>query len=262
MKTPDFYIVGAPKSGTTSLYRYLKDHPRLCMSTPKEPHHFGSDLRKYSPIVLFNDNEEYVEKCFADCDENKLWGEASASYLYSAKAAEEIKNFSPNAKIIIMLRNPVNAAYSFYSQKVFGGSESAASFEDALNLIDNRLLGKNLPKHPGIIETFDYVGTYMYYDQVKRYIDIFGRENILIIKFDDFKNDTLTVYKQLVDFLGIDSSYIPTFTVENANKVNKSKFLNSLIVHPSYLRDTVKKIIPSSLVTMIGKKFDPIIQHM
>jgi hypothetical protein len=124
MRKPDFFIVGAPKSGTTAMYFYLKQHPEIFMPERKELHFFGSDF--FAPHFV-RDLKEYL-KFFEGADNKKRIGEASVWYLYSKRAAFEIKEFNPDADIIIMLRNPVDMMYSLRETLRKKGIERASFF--------------------------------------------------------------------------------------------------------------------------------------
>jgi hypothetical protein len=115
MPIPDFFIVGAFKSGTTALYDYLRLHPQVFMPFHKEPLFFGDDLsRRYGRMT-----RAQYEALFADAKAGQRVGEASAWYLYSRSAAREIRGASPQAQIIVMLRNPVDVMYAQHSQLLF-----------------------------------------------------------------------------------------------------------------------------------------------
>src|SRR3989339_415720 len=137
MRKPDFFIVGAPKSGTTAMCTYLKQHPEIFMPEKKESHFFGTDLN--SPRFI-RDKKIYLS-LFSKAKDERRVGESSVWYLYSKKAASEIKEFSPSASIIIMLRNPVDMLYSQHSQFLYNGNEDIACFEEALNAEQDRRRG-------------------------------------------------------------------------------------------------------------------------
>ena len=119
MKNPNLFIVGAPKCGTTFLYHYLKKHPDIYFPEFKEPHYFGSDLIRRNGA--YNLSLREYKNLFST--EKKVIGEASTFYLFSKKAAQEIYNFNPHSKIIIMLRDLVDLVHSLHSQFVFSGDE-------------------------------------------------------------------------------------------------------------------------------------------
>src|SRR5882757_7658017 len=148
MPKPDFFIVGAPKCGTTALYRCLEAHPEIFVPERKELHHFGTDL--YSPTYV-RQLDEYLS-LFAAAGDAKRVGEASVWYLFSKRAATEINAFNPQASVIIMLRNPVEMLHSLHSQHLYNGTEEISDFATALNAEGDRKMGRCLPKDVPAIE--------------------------------------------------------------------------------------------------------------
>ena len=200
---PNFMIVGAAKSGTTSLCQYLSENEEVFMpvgALKKEPGFF-SDIR--SPKNM--DLEKYLRVCFSGVNDDihKRIGEASTAYLTDPGSAKNIYDFNPNTKIIIILRNPINRAYSLYNWMVQEGYEYAASFEKAIELEKHRV-NKKIPNYyePEYYYNYLYFNSGLYYKQVKRYLDLFG-ENVLIVKFSDFKNNLDETYKRICLFLDI-----------------------------------------------------------
>jgi hypothetical protein len=124
---PTFFIVGAPKSGTTALAVYLQDHPMVCFSEDKEPQYFALDLPGQR---LVTDEAQYLA-FFHPSETNKIAGEASVFYLYSKVAIQNIAKFDQNAKLIVMLRNPIDIVHSFHAQLVFSGEEDERDFAEA-----------------------------------------------------------------------------------------------------------------------------------
>jgi len=237
---PDFFIVGAPKSGTTAMYEYLRLHPEIYFPDLKEPYFFGSDLTYRTPRLS---RDEYLN-LFAPASGVRRIGEASVTYLYSRLAAKEIKEFNENAKIIIMLRNPIEMIYALHSQVVFSGIEDITDFQAALDAENERKRGERIPSKCHIVDFLYYRDFVRYADQVKRYRDIFG-ENVWIILFDDFKKNVEGVYKDTLRFLDVDFSFQPnTFRVINQNKTHRNKWLIQLLQHPKVVQST-RFLIPS-----------------
>ena len=237
------FIIGAPKAGTSTVFDLLSQYPEVNTSAIKEPHYFCSDLDRRAPLKIFANDEEYLSFCYPKItSKHRYLIEASASYLYSQVAANRIKKFSQNSKIIILLRNPIDAVYALYSQKKFGGAETL-NFVDSIRAIEERLLGNKVSKNPGILETYDYIGTYKYYDQLKRYLDIFETKNILIIKYEDLVRDPLKIQAQLSSFLCLAPHEGVGFRSINLNKRIKNVALHRLI---RYIRLNLvfKKIFP------------------
>ena len=228
---PNFFIVGAPKCGTTSLHEYLQRHPDVYMPFYKEPHYFGSDL-KGSRFMQFRDKPEKYLKLFDDARGEKRIGESSPWYLVSENAAQEIYAFDPNAKIIMLLRNPVDMMYSMWSQFRYSGNEQIEVFEDALAAEPARKKGKLIRRAAHCITGLFYREMASYTEQVKRYYDVFGRENVII--FDDFKSDTAGVYKDVLEFLEIDSQFTTNFDVVNPNKDVRVEWLQKLILSTGF----------------------------
>ena len=125
-KRPNLFIVGAPKCGTSSLHYHLSKHPEIYMSRYKEPHFFGKDLTRLNKIFYTNE-KEYLS-LFNIVKEEKIIGESSPQYLYSYSAPREIKEFNPESKIIILLRNPINMIYSYHSQLLYSGNVCSLSW--------------------------------------------------------------------------------------------------------------------------------------
>jgi hypothetical protein len=240
MRRPDFFIVGAPKCGTTAMQDYLGQHPEIFMPEMKEAHFFGSDLD--APVYL-RDVKKYMA-LFAKVRNEKRVGEASVYYLYSKNAAREIKAFSPSANIIIMLRNPVEMIYSLHSQRLYNGNEDIEDFEAALDAEEDRKKGLRLPKDRHLLAGLFYREVGKYTDQVQRYIDVFGREKIKVIIFDEFKRNTAQVYSETCQFLDVDPKFNPVIRVINGNKGVRSVTYRNLIFRPSILRTVARRVIP------------------
>ena len=224
MRKPDFFIVGAPKCGTTAIYYYLAQHPEVFLPY-KEVNFFGSDL--YFPDQI-RDESKYLD-LFASARTELRVGEVSVWYLYSKTAAAEIKRLFPDASIVIILRNPVEMLYSLHSQLLYSGVEDIQDFAGALRAAAN--LGRRLPLWNGP-PVMNYWEAAKYSPQLKRYLDTFGREKVKVIIFDDFRTDTLKSYQELCRFLGVNSSFEPELRVINPNKTIRSKGLRSIMQSP------------------------------
>ncbi len=226
---PNFFIVGAPKCGTTSLHEYLQRHPDIFMPFFKEPHFFGSDLEG-SRFRQFRGKPDRYLKLFRDARGEKRIGESSPWYLTSGRAAEEIHSYDPAAKIIIMLRNPIDMMYSMWSQFRYSGNEQIENFEDALAAEAERRAGRRIRRAAHCITGLYYREMARFAEQVPRYFDRFGRENVMVIIFDDFRSDTPATFRAVVDFLEVSANYNITFDVRNPNKEVRLEWLQKLIV--------------------------------
>lgn len=236
-KKPNLFIVGAPRSGTTAMYQYLGAHPEIFMSEHKEPHFFATDIRPQNPWMRqFRKKENYL-KLFDKVKEEKILGEASVLYLYSKKAAKNIKKFNPNSKIIIMLRSPFEVARSMYYQLYFGGDENAKTFKEALKIENKRKRGIDLPlRTPRMRPFYYYHDLVMFASQVERYLKVFDKNQIMIIMFDDFVKNTSKVYKKALRFLEVsDTTFSPDFVIVNSNTIHRNKTIQLLMSRVAYL---------------------------
>ncbi len=244
-KKPEFFIVGAPKCGTTALWYWLRQHPKIFMPEKKELHYFGQDLDMFHPTL-----EEYLY-WFQDVREDQIAGEASASYIYSQTAPYEILEFSPKAKVIIALRNPVDMVYSLHAQLVFNGEEPLKGFREALLQEPKRKKGywfSRYKKAPTIYFLYTEAGKLSEY--VKRYVNIF-KDRVCIILYDDLKQPQ-KVYDRILEFLGVDSEFKPSFSVMNPYKRPRSYLLSKVIA-----------AAPSTLVgKLLRKTVSPKMRHI
>jgi hypothetical protein len=239
-RDPNLFIVGAPKSGTTAMHEYLRAHPQIYMSAYKEPYYFGADL--VGPrMAQFRGKLTKYRGLFADATNERWIGESSIWYLYSRTAACEIKQFSPTARIMIMLRNPLEVSYSMYYQSRFTGNEILLTFEEALQVEPERLQGRGIPRMSHTYQGLLYTEICRYTDQVKRYFDVFGRDAVHVIIYDDFKRDTAGEYRKTLEWLDVDPTFTTAFTVINANKQVRNPALQNFMlrvgISPMLLKD-------------------------
>jgi len=206
MTKPNFFIVGAPKCGTTSLYYYLNQHPDIFMPDNKEPQRFCPDLEIASDWVL--DQKDYT-RIFEKARQEKRIGEASTWYLYSNESARLIKEFSPDAKIIIMLRNPVDLINSLHLELINQGNEDILDLKQAIKLEPQRKLGQCVPTNTRLPNCLIYTEIVNFKPQIERYFQYFGRDAVKVIIFDDFKSNVLEVYQEILDFLDVDRNFKP-----------------------------------------------------
>lgn len=200
---PNFFIVGATKAGTTSLYSYLRQHPEIFMpGEVKEPHYFAqvhpSNAQRYASPVYINDQEAYL-KLFSGSPAVPVIGEASPSYLWCERAPGRIAAVSPEAKILVALRDPVERAYSHYLMDYREGMQHRPFF-DALQA-DWR------SERKGWAVSFLYVELGFYARQIARYFKQFGRQRVLVVLYDDLlklRNGQSAVLTDILTFLGVD----------------------------------------------------------
>ena len=197
---PNFFILGAPKCGTTAISEYLRDHPSIFMSDPKELHFFSRDIRS-SPYAKTLD--DYLNFFSNAGDRHQIRGEASAEYLMSSCASKEISERFPNAKILVMLRNPAELVYSFYSQLVKHGEETILDFEKAWGLQETRRLNLKLPRFCTVPGLLQYAQVGRLGSQVVSLREHFRDDQIHYILFDDLQSNIQQVYDDLLQFLEV-----------------------------------------------------------
>lgn len=227
-RIPNFFIVGKPKAGTTALHYLLAQHPDIFMSSFKEPHHFhlehvqaGVDRNRGMSGLAYKDRGKYLE-LFQDATNEKIVGESSTGYLYSKSAAREIARFNPDARILMVLREPVDFMHSFHSQLLRSANENEPDFRTALKLEDSRKKGQNIPFTATYPENLLYIDQALYADQVKRYFDEFDSQNIKVVIYEDLRADNLQVFREILEFLGVDSNFTPQ--LKDVNKTRRVRF--------------------------------------
>lgn len=240
MNHPNFFIIGAPKSGTTSLYNYLSEHPNVYMSKIKGPHYFASDLNNKRRLI--KTKKEYLD-LFKDAKENHFClGEASVLYLYSKNAIKQIHKNYPESKLIIVIRNPIDVVQSWHAEKVWGRNEDIEDIEIAWEMDKNRKLNEKKYKE----DVFDYSNIAMFGNQVSSALNYFPKEQIKIINFDDFVLDTKNIYKDVINFLSLPYHNKSVFPINNAYKKYRIKWVQNFLTHPPklilFFLDSIKAI--------------------
>ena len=223
------------------MYNFLAQHPDIYLPPKKEIHFFATDL--YSPYYC-RDLEKYLEFFAGATNETRI-GEASVWYLYSKLASAEIRHFSPDASIIIMLRNPVDMIYSLHGHRFYINSEDIEDFGEALNAEADRKLAQRLPANPYPVAGLFYREVGRYYEQVKRYLDNFGSEQVKIIFYDDFQIDPAAAVRELFAFLGVDPSLPIETSVINASKKLRSRALATFLDPPPPLVSKLGRALTS-----------------
>jgi hypothetical protein len=253
-RKPNLFIVGAPKSGTTALWSYLSMHPDIYSAGAeheprqsengtlgtsdrgvpqgKEYYYFGTDLRSHNSAR--RSLESYMA-AFAGASDERYLIDASPMYLCSERAAAEIAAFSPDARAIALLRNPVDMMYSLHGEALFQGDEDIADFEGALAAEHDRRQGRRIPPTcQGALWSLFYRDVARYADQVERFFDALGRDRVHIIVFDDFAAHPAAAYRSTLAFLDldVDENQLPDFAVVNAHTAPRSGAVVRLLRHP------------------------------
>lgn len=240
-KLPNFFIISAPKSGTTTLYEYFKEIPEIFMPAEKEPHFFSDDIIPYGYSRSMSKKEYF--KSF-DKVKDEIWiGEASTSYLRNEKAAEKIAKFNPQSKIIILLRDPVKRAISEYLW-YFRTGEEKLHVNDAIKRDIENIENKS-NKLSKIIDGG------LYSKHIRRYFQVFDKKQIKVIIFEEFTKNIQEEVKCIMEFLGTKEIHLEhTDTVFNEYRMPRGDFSRS-IVSNSLVAKFLTKIIPNSSVRRI-----------
>ena len=186
---------------------------------------------------------------FAEAQGKRVIGEASTWYLFSKQAAQEIKEFSPDARVIIMLRNPVDMIYSLHGQRLYDCNEDITDFAEALAAEDARRQGLLRPKaFQGSLEVYLYREVGKYAQQVQRYLEVFGHERVHFITFEELMENTEKVFKEVCHFLSITPAVQVDFAVKNQMKKLRVQTLARFMrIPPKFARLIFRSAAPLSL---------------
>jgi len=221
---PSFFIVGAPKCGTTALYRYLRGHPDIFLPELKEPHYFSTDL---PGLRVATERSAYCA-LFREAPRGKMIGEASASYLQSRDAIAAILAAVPKARMIVMLRDPVEMAAALHAQWLYNLRENNEDFREAWNLQDARAQGAHLPPNLREPQMLQYRQVCALGEQLERLQRQVPEEQRLVILLDDLGENAGAVYRRVLAFLGLPDDGREYFPLENPNKAVHSRFVAAL----------------------------------
>lgn len=224
---PDFLVIGAQKAGTTALYHFLAQHPQLFLPTLKEPHHFshvgtaGTPSGPGRDATIVRDRDAY-ERLFARAATGQRRGEASPSYLYVPRAADAIRERVPYVRMIAVLRQPVDRAYSNYLHAMRNGREDAPSFEEALEHESQRI-------RDGWGPLWHYLAKGRYAEQIERYHARFDPEQLLILLYEDLQREPVVSVQRVFHHVGVDDTYVPDVAeVHNASRVPRGAVARTL----------------------------------
>ncbi|MBN1597128.1 MAG: sulfotransferase [Bacteroidales bacterium] len=213
MNKPNFFLLGAGRSGTTSLYKYLYQHPDVFLSDIKEPSFFCESFQVIkNPVNYF--------ELFNGTEDKKAVGEASHVYLSNPKTAELLKLLFPDAKFIVILRNPVERAYSLYKHMIYYGYEKVGSFQKALNIETERYNSSKFKNNcPQYFYNYMYFRSGLYGEQLSRFFKFFDKSQFLIIPFKKLQYDSACVLNDIYSFLEISNKHNPDFKIYNQEKI-------------------------------------------
>lgn len=248
---PNFLVLGTAKAGTSSLYAYLKQHPDIFLSPTTELNFFaheGADLNFRGPRDLeymWDDSliatyEDY-RKQFAGVDRETAIGEVSTHNLYCAQAPAHIKRYVPDAKLIAILRNPVDRAFSAFAHMVRDGREETNDFRAALAREPARIRDNWEP-------LWHYKGMGLYGAQLSRYLEIFDRKQIRVYIYDDFVVRPLEVVQDIFAFVGVDPKFAPDMSEKyNVSIMPRSRQLHDMMMGKSLVRSALRSLVPAGV---------------
>lgn len=248
---PNFFIIGAARSGTSSLYEYMRQHPQIFFPELKEPMYFAFPQQK---LCFQGPGDEEGINCKAVTDlaqykalfngvknETRI-GEASANYLYHNCVVDNIRAELPDAKLICILRNPAERAYSSYLYTLRDGRETELSFEAALAREEQRIADN-------WCDIWHYQRCGFYYQQLEYFYRLFPKEQIKVILQEDLKSRPTECLAELFAYLGIDSEFTPDVDlVYNQGGKPKNRLLNKVLTQPSHLKRILRPLTPQFLL--------------
>lgn len=251
MIMPNFLIIGAAKSGTSSVHNYLNQHPEIYMSKNKEPNFFAyegwqpdfcgpGDAEATTNVKTVPHLEDY-QALFKDVTNEKAIGESSTFYLYIPETAARIQHYIPDAKLITILRHPVDRAYSFYSHLRRDGRETLKDFYQAFKEEEKRR-----KKHWSPVWRYQDFG--FYGQQLQRYFDRFDRQQIRVYLYEDLQSDPQKMLKNIFNFLEVDDKFTTNLSVRyNQSEVPKNKFFHDFISNKNMLKSIIRPLIPAKI---------------
>lgn len=259
MTLPNFIIIGAAKSGTTALYKYLQQHPDIFMSEVKEPRFFafeGETLNFKGPqghgdrfnAETITDLATYTA-LFDDVQQESAIGEASPAYLSSAeKASARIQHHVPHAKLIAILRHPAERAYSGYMHTVRNGWEKNLNFDQVLTQEQQRI-----QKNWGALWHHQTLGFYS--DQLIHYYERFSKDQIQVYLYDDLKQDAPGLMRTIFQFLEVDDSFEPDMSKKvNVSGITRSQWLRKFLNRPDPIKNALKPLLPQQFRKSLVQK--------
>jgi len=241
-KWPNFFIVGTTRGGTTSLHNYLKQHPDIFMSPEKEPKFFLSPKLQKMQLHARITNKKHYLKLFKNANNEKIIGEASPQYLFDPKAPELIHYQAPDSRILISLRDPIEKCFSMFLMQKRDGRLKDSFLEEINKKIE-------LKKSSAYLLRLE---TGFYYEDVKRYLDIFGKNQVKIIIFEELIKNIDATIKEVLDFLGVENKYFE-FKPEVYNPYKKELSPLTFVV-VKYLRNKtflLHKYVPSKVRQLV-----------
>lgn len=227
---PSFYVVGAPRCGTTALSRALQGHPRISYSKPKETHYL---LEAREGLTIEETRRQYLQWFHPNlARDSEAIGDGSVSYLYRPDAIRRALEFDPRAKFIVSVRSPLNMLHSFHARLFYMLDEDVEDFSQAWALQDERLAGRHVPRRCRAPEMLQYRDVGMLGKNVEKLFEVAGRERCYVSVFDDFVADPGKSYAALLDFLGVSDDGRREFKQRRGNARFKYRWAQQIAMNP------------------------------
>jgi len=245
VNSPNFLIIGAPRSGTSMLYESIRFHPEIYMSPNKEPLFFGfqegidfyqgpGDLQPVSGL------DSYYS-LFRSVKDERAIGEASTLYLHNPKSPQHIKASIPDVKLIAILRNPVDRAFSHFYTHRLDGREPISDFAKALS-------AEKIRMQKGWSPFWFYKDVGYYSEQIARYLSVFDREQFRIFLYEDLEKNPSGVLKSIFEFLGVNETFpVNTAIRYHPSGIPKNRALHRFLVQPTFWKQLFKPILPEKI---------------
>lgn len=229
---PNFFIIGAPKAGTSSLGAYLSEHPQIFFSKIKEPFFWDDDFSCADHEFRPHDISSYL-KLFTSAESHHIAvGEGSTRYLRSKNAVKNILDYNSEAKFIVMLRNPIEAVQAYHMEMKYSLQENVEIFEEAWCLQEQRKAGFCVPQTCSEPLVLQYGYFFKYAEQLEYLYTFVSPDKIKVIIYDDFVKDTQSVYIETLSFLGLEYDSRVDFPVFNSSHDHRYKLLSLIILSP------------------------------
>ena len=226
---PNLFIVGAPRCGTSAMFGLIGQHQNIAVSHPKEPYYFCTDFREESdrhhgrPMRFPIRTEAEYLAVFKDRS-RRFVAEATPAYLYSKAAAANIHAYSPDAKIIALVRNPIDVLHSLHAKFLTYGHENLQDFRQALQAEPERQTGQRLPRGLFWPSSLYYSRWVQFGEQIERYRRVFPAGQVKVVVHEDFRRDNIATYADILAFLGLDL-FQPEIQRRNEHAVVRSAAL-------------------------------------
>ena len=243
-KLPSFFIIGAPKCGTTALYVWLSEHPNIYMSPVKEPHFLAEDLPEKRRNIV--DYRAYLNLFSKARAEHLAVGEGSTSYISSPAAIRNIKTRFPEARLVALVRNPIDMAYAAHNQLLTSMNEDVADFEEAWRLQEKRRQGERIPKKCLNPKGLLYGDKARVGAQLQGVLEEIPRELLRINFFDDLVTNPGAVYRAVLEHLSVPDDKRRDFPIVNESKRLRSRALGSVLRTASAVGRPVKRWLQST----------------